>query len=249
MADFPNPGEAVVLITGAAKRIGAAIARSEHAKGRRVVLHYRNADDEARALAESLEGQRPGSTALLCVELGDRDAPERLVARAAAQWGRLDALVNNASSYYPTPLGDIDEAAFDDLVGSNFKAPLFLSQAFAHRCDQGAIVNIVDVHVQAPMPGFSAYSGAKGALDTLTRALARELAPRIRVNAVAPGHILWSDHRTLSDEQMRSETARIPMGRLGTPEDIAKAVSFLLSDDAAYITGTTLAVDGGIRLS
>lgn len=249
-ADTPSSATPrVVLITGAARRIGAQIARELHADGWCVALHYRQSAEAAQELANELESRRPDSAATLQADLLDRAGHERLIDQAQQVWGQLDALVNNASSYYPTPIGSIDESAFDDLMGSNFKAPLFLSQAFAGAVRQGSIVNIVDTHVQAPMPGFAAYSSAKGALDTLTRALARELAPRIRVNAVAPGHIIWSEHETLSDEQMREELGRIPMGRLGTPKDIARAVRFLLSEDAVYITGVTLPVDGGLRLS
>lgn len=239
----------VALITGAARRIGAQIARELHADGWCVALHYRQSAEAAQELATELESLRPDSAATLQADLLDRAGHERLIEQAQQIWGQLDALVNNASSYYPTPIGSIDESAFDDLMGSNFKAPLFLSQAFAGAVTQGSIVNIVDIHVQAPMCGFAAYSAAKGALDTLSRALARELAPRIRVNAVAPGHIIWSEHETLSDAQMRAESERIPMQRLGSPEDVAHAVRFLLSDEAAYITGVTLPVDGGLRLT
>ena len=251
-----NPSDAqipatrrVALITGAARRIGAQIARELHADGWCVVLHYRQSAEAAQALANELEALRPDSAVTQQAELLDRADHERLIEQAQQTGGCLDALINKASSYYPTPIGSIDERAFDDLMGSNFKAPLFLSQAFAGAVAQGNIVNIVDIHVQAPMCGFSTYSAAKGALDTLSRALARELAPRIRVNAGAPGHIIWSEHETLSDAQMQAESARIPMQRLGSPEDVAHAVRFLLSDDASYITGVTLPVDGGLRLT
>lgn len=239
----------VVLVTGAAKRVGAAVARSVHAAGWNVVIHYRASGGDARALEKELNRARPDSAASLRANLLDLRALEKLAGEAHARWGRLDALVNNASSYYKTPLAELTEDQYDDLTGSNFKAPLFLIRACAARMKTGgAVVNIADIHAARPMKGYAVYCAAKAALVSLTESLARELAPRIRVNAVAPGHVLWADQNTLSAAQRDAEIARVPLGRLARPEEIGMAVAFLLSGAAAYITGATLPVDGGLRL-
>ena len=238
--------ERVVMITGAARRVGAQTARVLHAAGWRVVVHHHHSAGEAHALVESLNALRPGSAAGLQADLLDTAALPALIATAIARWGRLDALVNNASSFFPTPLGHVTEQDWDSLVGSNFKAPLFLAQAAAPELQArgGCIVNIADIHAERPLPGYALYSASKGALATLTRALAIELAPRIRVNGVAPGPIQWPDN-TLFDE---AERARIVehtlLRREGCPQDIARTVRFLI-DDAPYITGQIIAVDGG----
>jgi pteridine reductase len=240
----------VVLVTGAARRIGAAIARVLHAAGWRVVIHYRASGGEARALARELNGRRADSAACLRANLLDLKALEALVAQAHARWGRLDALVNNASSYYGTPLGTITDEQFEDLVGSNLRAPLFLVQAAARLMPAGgAVVNIADIHAQVPMKGYAAYCAAKAGLVSLTQSLARELAPRIRVNAVAPGHVLWADQNAMSPAEREAEVARVPMRRLAQPAEIGAACAFLLSPGAAYITGAVLPVDGGLRLA
>lgn len=242
--------EPVVLVTGAARRIGAAVARSLHAAGWNVVIHYRASGGEARTLEKELNRARPDSAASLRANLLDLRALEKLAGEAFGRWGRLDALVNNASSYYKTPLAELTEEQYEDLAGSNFKAPLFLIRACAARMKAGgAVVNIADIHAARPMKGYAVYCAAKAALVSLTESLARELAPRIRVNAVAPGHVLWADQNTLSAAQRDAETARVPLGRLARPEEIGMAVAFLLSGAAAYITGATLPVDGGLRLA
>jgi pteridine reductase len=239
----------VVLVTGAARRVGAAIARVLHASGWRVVIHYRASGGEARGLERELNKARPDSAACLRANLLDLRAIDKLATEAHARWGRLDALVNNASSYYKTPLAELTEEQYDDLTGSNLKAPLFLSRACARLMKQGAIVNIADIHAARPMKHYAVYCAAKAGLVSLTESLARELAPRVRVNAVAPGHVLWADQNTMTAAQRDAEIARVPMQRLARPEEIGMAAAFLLSDAAGYVTGATLPVDGGLRLS
>ena len=240
----------VVLVTGAARRIGAAIARQLHAVGWNVVIHYRASGGEARAIERELNRARPESAHCLRANLLDLKAVEKLAAQAHERWSRLDALVNNASSYYATPLEKLGEDDFDDLVGSNLKAPLFLIQACARRMTAGgAVVNVTDIHAGAPMKHYSAYCAAKAGLVSLTESLARELAPHIRVNAVAPGHVLWAEQNAMSAAQRDAEIARVPLGRLAQPAEIAAATAFLLSPAAGYITGATLPVDGGLRLT
>lgn len=238
-----------VLVTGAAKRIGAQIARTLHAAGWSVLIHYRASGAEARQLEKELNGLRADSAHCLRANLLDLRALKKLAEEAHAQWGRLDALVNNASSYYRTPLDSLTEEQFDDLVGGNLKAPLFLSQACAAKMKSGAIVNIADSHAGQPLKHYSAYCAAKAGLVSMTQGLALELAPRIRVNAVAPGHILWAAQNTMTVGQRNAEISRVPLQRLGTPDDIAMAVTYLLSPAAAYITGAVLPVDGGLRLA
>lgn len=235
-----------ILISGGAKRLGAAIARRLHQSGAAVAVHYRSARGEADALAAELNEIRPGSSATFQADLlATRTLPE-LIAAVVDHFGRLDGLVNNASSFFPTPLGAIDEAAWDDLVGSNFKAPLFLSQAAAPHlaAGHGAIVNITDIHAERPLPGYPLYSAAKGALLTLTRALAIELAPAVRVNAVAPGAILWPTDGQFPAPERQTIVDHTLLKREGNPADIADAVHFLLAR-APYMTGQVLNIDGG----
>lgn len=235
-----------ILVTGGAKRVGAAIARRLHAAGASLVLHYRSAAAEARSLAAELNAQRDGSAVCIQADLLQTSALPGLVEQSVTAFGRLDGLVNNASSFFRTPLGSIDEAAWDDLVGSNFKAPLFLTQAAAPhlRTSGGAVVNITDVHAERPLVGYPLYCAAKGALLTLTRALAAELAPVVRVNAVAPGPILWPEGSDFDSAARQAIVADTLLGREGSPADIARAVHFLLVD-SPYITGQVINVDGG----
>jgi pteridine reductase len=237
----------VALVTGGAKRLGAAIVRRFHSGGAQVVVHYRNSATDARALADELNGLRAGSAAAVACDLLDTPALAGLVDEAVRRFGGLDVLVNNASSFYPTPMGGITERAWADLVGTNFKAPVFLAQAAARELArrEGCIVNIVDIHAVYPMKDHLVYSAAKAGLISATRALARELAPRVRVNAVAPGPILWPEDAKWADEALRNRIIqRTLLKRAGEPDDIAKAVVFLVAD-APYVTGEILNVDGG----
>ncbi len=241
----------VVLITGAARRIGAAIARELHAAGWNVVLHAHRSYDEVVALADELNARRPESAHTDRTNLHDPLEIEALSREAAGHWQRLDALVNNASTFYPTPFGEIRPEQFDELIGSNLRAPLLLTQACVAKMQQGgAVLNIIDVHARKPQRGYAAYTAAKAGLWALTEALALELAPRVRVNGIAPGHMMWPEEAAaLSESQQQFELGRIPLGRLGGAEEIARAARFLLSEDATYLTGAVLPVDGGVRLA
>jgi pteridine reductase len=235
----------VVLVTGAARRIGAAIARHLHADGYALALHYRDSGADAHALAVELESTRPGSVLLLQAELAEAARLPELVGRVVGHFGRLDALVNNASAFFPTPFGTTTPAQWDALFAANLRAPFFLSQAAAPhlRAAGGAIVNLVDIHAERPLRDHAVYGMSKAALAHLTRALALELAPQVRVNAVAPGAILWPEDG--KDEAAKaSMLARTPLARTGTPEEIAEAVRWLLRE-AHYCTGQVLRVDGG----
>jgi pteridine reductase len=233
------------LVTGAARRVGAAIARELHTQGANVLIHHRASTAEARALASSLNAVRAGSAALAQAELRDTASLAGLVEHTVKAFGRLDILVNNASAFYPTPLGEITEAEWDELVGANLKAPLFLSQAATAelRRTQGLIVNIVNIHALRPLKRHTVYSITKAGLAMLTRALARELGPAIRVNGVAPGPVLWPEDDI--DPALKQDIiARTALKRPGSPEDVARAVAFF-AKDAPYVTGQILAVDGG----
>jgi pteridine reductase len=237
----------VVLVTGGAKRVGAAICRRLHAAGATLMVHYRSSAAEARALVSELTAQRADSVALMQADLLKASSFAGLIKETVRAFGRLDALVNNASSFYPTAVGEITEKAWDDLVGTNLKAPLFLSQAAARelRKTHGCIVNIVDIHAEVPMKNYVVYNAAKGGLLSLTRSLARELGPEVRVNGIAPGTILWPDDDTWQDEVARQRIInQTALKRIGEPDDVAKAVEFLIVA-APYVTGHVIAVDGG----
>lgn len=236
----------VVLVTGAARRVGAEIARQLQAAGARVALHFRSSRSDAEALAADLNGMRPGSAAIFQADLLDSASLPGLVSAVVERFGRLDGLVNNASSFFPTALGQIDDAAWLDLMGSNLKAPLFLSQAAAPhlKLGGGAIINIVDIHAERPLKGYPLYCAAKAGLLGLTRALALELAPEVRVNGVAPGAIEWPDDGQFPAAERQAIVAHTLLGRIGAPSDIARTVRFLLFD-APYITGQIIPVDGG----
>lgn len=235
----------VVLITGAARRIGAAIATHLHAAGAHVIIHYHRSGDAALELVGQLAAQRAGSADVRQADLRDVAALTPLVESVTRQFGRLDGLVNNASSFYATPIDQFGPEEWDDLVGTNLRAPLFLAQAAAPalRQGRGSIVNLVDIHAWRPLPGHALYCTAKAGLDMLTRALARELGPEIRVNGVAPGPILWPERDC--DEQTRQKIiSSTALQRSGDPLDVASTVLFLMRD-ANYITGQVIAVDGG----
>jgi pteridine reductase len=235
----------VALITGAARRIGAAIANTLHQNGADIALHYRKSSADAEALVERLNAGRPDSAALFQAELNDTEALPSFVESVVAWHGTLDILVNNASSFYPTPPGEITQAHWDDLVGSNLKAPLFLSQAAlpALREAHGTIINLIDVHAQRPLRNHTVYGSAKAGLAMLTHSLAKDLAPEIRVNGVSPGAILWPENG-MDDATKETILKQIPLERPGQPEDIAGCVLYLVRD-ATYVTGQIIAVDGG----
>lgn len=237
----------VILITGGAKRVGAATCRRLHAQGANLAVHYRASEKDARTLQTQLNQVRPGSVALLQADLLDIAGLPHLIGETVNHFGKLDALINNASSFFPTPMEEITEKMWDDLIGSNLKAPLFLSQAAAPqlRKQRGCIVNIVDIHAEWPLKRYVIYNAAKGGLAALTRSLALELAPEIRVNGISPGPILWPENGEWADEISRQHIIdRTLLKRTGEPDDIARTVAFLIAD-APYITGQIIAVDGG----
>jgi pteridine reductase len=236
-----------VLVTGGAKRVGAAIVRHLHAAGANVAIHCHGSLYDAMALRAELNGKREGSAFMVQADLLDIATMPRVIEEVLKQFGHLDAIVNNASSFYPTPLDAVNEQQWNDLLGTNMKAPLFLAQAAMPelRRRHGCIVNIVDIHADFPMHGHLLYSVAKSGLAALTRALAQELAPQIRVNGIAPGVNLWPESEAWQDEEQRRKLiAHTLLKREGEPDDIAKTVKFLIAD-APYITGQVIAVDGG----
>ena len=239
----------VALITGSARRIGAAIARHLHAAGYDLALHYRSSSAEIQVLAAELESTRGDSVLTLQADLSEFDRLPELVAKAVGHFGRLDALVNNASAFRPTIIGTTTPQQWDELFASNARAPFFLAQAAAPhlKVSHGAIVNLVDIYAEKPLAGHTVYCMAKAALLMATQSLALELAPEVRVNAIAPGAILWpeQDH---SDTAKQTMLGRTPLARTGTPEEIAEAVRWLLRD-ATYTTGQVIHLDGGRTLA
>jgi pteridine reductase len=236
----------IVLITGGARRVGAAICRRLHAAGASLMIHYRASAGEARLLQAELNHARADSVALIQADLLDVAKLPAMIEQTLSTFGRLDALVNNASSFFQTPVGEISPETWDDLVGTNLRAPLFLAQAAAPalKKTRGAIVNITDIHADRPLENFVAYSIAKSGLAGLTRSLARDLAPEVRVNAVAPGPILWPEDKTFDELSRQRIIAHTLLRREGRPEDIASAVHYLIAE-ATYVTGETINVDGG----
>lgn len=234
----------VALITGAAQRIGAVIAEMLHAEGLNLVLHYRSSKQAAHALQQRLNAVRADSVVLMQADLLDSAKVTHMVQDAIGAWGRLDVLINNASSFYPTPVGSVTEAQWDDLMGSNLRAPFFAAQAAARALSEsgGCIVNVTDIHAERPLKTYPVYSTAKAGLVMLTKALACELAPQVRVNAVAPGAILWPD--TIDEVTQQRIISRSLLKRQGTPGDIGRAVLYLIRD-AGYVTGQVITVDGG----
>jgi len=234
-----------VLVTGGARRVGAAIARRLHAAGASVLLHYRDSDVDAAKLEAELNALRPKSAAKVRAELLAPIAPRALIGAAHDSFGRLDLLVNNASSFFPVGIGAIEPSHWEELIGSNLRAPLFISQEAAPELakNQGSIVNIVDIHAERPLKGYPLYSIAKAGLAALTRSLAIELAPRVRVNGVAPGAIAWPEDGQFDPAERERVIATTPLARIGSAQDVAQAVHFLAC--APYVTGEIIAVDGG----
>lgn len=242
-----NPTNKVALVTGAARRVGAAIARQLHAAQFQVVLHYRQSKAEAEALCAELNQARPDSCITACADLTASGAGDALVSAALAAFGRLDILVNNASQFYKTAVGSTTEPAFDQLMDANVKAPYFITQAASEalRASEGAVINILDIHGQRPLRDYPVYSMSKAALWMMTQALAKELAPHIRVNGVAPGAIAWPEGENALSSHLKDKIIDgTLLKRHGSAEDIAKAVHYL-AENAPYVTGQVLVVDGG----
>jgi len=239
----------VALITGAAKRIGAETACQLHANGVNLVLHYHTSREPAQALQNKLNTIRKDSVILIQANLLDTHKLPAVIKEATSAWGKLDILINNASSFYATPIGRVTDNQWEDLIGTNLKAPFFLSQAAAPhlRITQGCIVNIADIHADRPLKQYPIYSVAKAGLVMLTKSLACELGPEIRVNAIAPGAIIWPEN-AMDDITKQRILSRTYLKRQGDPENIANAVLFLIRD-ALYTTGNILNVDGGRSLN
>lgn len=241
----------VALVTGGAQRIGAEICRCFHHDGYNILLHYNQSEAAAKSLQSELCESRKDSVRLLQLDFVDNKTWSPLLDFCNDQWGRLDVLVNNASSFYPTPFGEVTEQHWDDIFNSNLKGPYFLSQALAPALREvaGCIVNIIDIHGERPLKNYSVYSIAKAGLAMLTRSLAKELAPEVRVNGISPGAILWPENLARISEQTRATIIRqIPLKRQGAPEDVGRTACFL-AHNAPYINGQILAVDGGRSLS
>lgn len=241
----------VALVTGAARRIGAEIARTLHHAGMNIILHYHSSEEEAIALCKQLNQIRDHSAVAIRAELQESESEKALMQTAVATWGRLDVLVNNASRFYQTVIGKVTDYAWEDLINSNMKAPFFLAQAAAPalKASRGCIVNITDIHAERPLRDYSVYCISKSGLLMMTKVLAKELGPHVRVNAVAPGAIIWPEgSNTLSDKEKQKIIDETVLQRAGSPEEIAKAVLFFVHD-AEYVTGQVLNVDGGRTVS
>lgn len=240
----------VALVTGAAKRVGAEIARTLHAAGMNIILHYKSSEEQAINLGEELNKIRPLSAVAIRADLQEAESDRSLIGESIKVWGRLDALINNASRFYRTTVGQVTDYAWEDLMSSNVKAPFFLSQAATPYLmeTEGVIINIADIHSEKPLRDYGVYCISKGALVMMTKVLAKELGPKIRVNAISPGSIAWPEgENTLSEQEKQKIVEKTTLKRGGCPNDIAKAVLFLVRD-GQYITGQILAVDGGRML-
>jgi pteridine reductase len=237
-----------VLITGAARRLGAEIARYLHQQGFNVIVHYRQSQSDAEQLCAELNQKRADSATAIAADLSDLEAITHLAEKAASIWNGLDVLVNNASSFYPTAITEVTEQQWDELLSSNLKAPFFLVKALvpALKQRQGCIVNLIDIHAERGLQGYPVYSIAKAGLAAMTRVLAKELGPEIRVNGVSPGAVLWPENN-IGDDKKQEIVSRTLLQRCGEPNDIARAVHYLIND-AGYVTGQIIAVDGGRTL-
>ena len=237
----------VALVTGSAKRLGAASVTALHQAGANVVVHCHQSREEAEKLSSQLNALRSNSAIVVATPLGTKAQGKLCVEQSLKAWNRLDIVVNNASSFFPTPVGNINDTDVNDLFASNVTAPLFIIQAAQAELvkNRGSVVNMVDIHGFKPYENHTVYCAAKAALVMLTRSLAVELAPHVRVNGIAPGAILWPEDGSLSKDQQSEKIAQIPLGRQGTPEDIARLVVYLASDASNFITGDIIKVDGG----
>lgn len=244
-----NTATPVVFITGASQRVGAVVAEHLHQQGFNLAIHYRHSQQAAHELQQKLLAKRPDSVLLLQAELGEHKKLTPMIDTIIEKWGRLDVLINNASSFYPTPIGSVDNDTWHELMNSNLKAPFFLSQAAAPHLKktQGCIINMVDIHAQKPLKQHTVYCIAKAGLQMLTESLALELAPDVRVNAIAPGAILWPSNG-LDEVGKQRILSKIALKRHGDPQDIATAIAFLIQQ-GTYVTGQTLRVDGGRGLT
>jgi pteridine reductase len=241
----------VALITGAAHRLGAQTARTLHERGWNLVIHYRSREEQANSLVEQMNRQRPDSASALQADLSQTPGVTRLASDAVAHWGRLDALVNNASVFYPTPTGDASEDDWNTILNTNLKAPFFLLQACLTelRRNRGSVVNLIDIYSERPIDDHPLYCASKAGLAALTRSWAKDLAPDVRVNGVSPGAILWPDGEAEMDQSaQRAVLDKTPLARTGNPDDIAETIAFLICD-APFITGQIIAVDGGRSLN
>ncbi len=238
----------VIFITGAARRLGAAMAVHLRAHGARIVIHYRHSSNDAEALCDTLNASRPDSARCVQADLSDASAIEPLAKKATACFGQVDVLINNASAFYPTPVGSVTDEHWDDLMASNLRAPFFLSQALASELkhNEGAILNMVDIHASRPLAEHPVYCAAKAGLLMMTQSLAKELGPEVRVNGIAPGPVLWPEN-DMSEASKTIIVESTLLKRSGSPDDIVRAALFLLRD-ATYTTGQILAVDGGRNL-
>lgn len=239
----------VALVTGASKRIGAEIARHLHKEGFNLIIHYRSSSNSAKDLVHTFNKTRPQSAVAIAADLGKAKQLEKLASAAYEKWQRLDLLVNNASDFYPTPLGTVTEEQWDNLFASNLKAPFFLAQALADKLREhnGSIINIADIYAERPLQDHSVYCIAKAGNLMLTKTLAKELAPKIRVNGIAPGAILWPEQEEVTDEFKSGLLAKTPLQERGQASDIARTVIYL-TREAPYVTGQVITVDGGRSL-
>jgi len=241
----------VALITGAAHRVGKATAIKLHQQNYRIVIHYRHSQTEAQQLAAELNAQRPHSAKCVQFDLNDVAHIQTLADQAVNCFGQVDALINNASSFYPTPIGSAELAQWDDLIASNMKTPFFLSQALTPELkkNRGCIINMLDIHADKPLKHHTIYCMAKAGLAMMTKSLAKELAPEVRVNGISPGVILWPPGEDELNQKTKTEIlSRVALKKMGSPEDIAETIYFLL-EQAPYITGQIINVDGGRTLN
>lgn len=240
----------VVLITGGAQRIGAQISQHFHQAGYKVIIHYRHSETQAQLLVDELNHKQEDSAICFQADLNQADQVAELAQQAHLAWGKLDCLINNASSFYPTPMGECTHEQWDDLINANVKGAFFLTQALipALTTQQGNIINIVDIHSDRPLKNHPLYCMAKASLAMMTKSLAKELGPHIRVNGISPGAILWPEHDSFTDQQQQEILDRISLSRSGEPGDIAQTALFLATK-APYISGQIIAVDGGRTLN